>query len=83
MLESWASCEWFIDKTDALPRTSLRGRRNRLHQSRSVSLVSFGAFAYFSVSVTKMADGDIDLYADDLEQDFAQVNIYNDPINLT
>lgn len=46
-------------------------------------MVSFGAFAYFSVSVTKMADGDIDLYADDLEQDFAQVNIYNDPINLT
>jgi hypothetical protein len=26
-----------------------------------------------SVGVRKMADGDIDLYADDLEQDFAQV----------
>lgn len=38
---------------------------------------TLGAFyriaAAVSVGVPKMADGDIDLYADDLEQDFAQV----------
>lgn len=38
---------------------------------------TLGAFCRIAtavrVGVRKMADGDIDLYADDLEQDFAQV----------
>lgn len=42
-----------------------------------VARETLGAFcrvaAAVSVGVPKMADGDIDLYADDLEQDFAQV----------
>lgn len=54
---------------------SWRFRRARVGITQTSS--AFGAFRRLSnavsVGIRKMADGDIDLYADDLEQDFAQV----------